>query len=270
MKPSRRRRDGFFSESFGRVVRLYSMPKTFVFSVISFIVFLSCKKKDAKIVLQPVADTIITFPTDTMDTATIFSYLALGDSYTIGESVPEKDRYPVQLTALLNSQSVSMYPPEIIARTGWTTGNLLSRIESDPPQKSTYDIVTLLIGVNNQYQRQPQNEYSEQFTILLKKAIAYAGNKKKRVIVISIPDYSVTPFATGYDRNKIAKEIDEFNTINKNITELNGVAYLYITDHTRLAATDNSLLAADGLHPSGKEYEVWAKRLLPMVKAVLQ
>ena len=245
-------------------------------SFISFIVFLSCKKDDVKTVLPTVSDTVITTPTDTMDTTgntdtfSIHTYLALGDSYTIGESVPENERYPVQLASFLNSQNVPIYPPEIIARTGWTTGNLLSRLETDPPKRSTYDIVTLLIGVNNQYQRRPQSEYSQQFTTLLQKAIAFAGNRKKRVFVLSIPDYSVTPFAAGYDKAKIAAEIDEFNNINKNITESYGVSYLYITDHTRLAATDNSLIAPDGLHPSGKEYEVWAKRLLPIVKVVLQ
>lgn len=251
--------------------------KFFMLSFISFLLFLSCKKEDIKPVFTPITDTVVTVPTDTMDTTTNndttftgYYYLALGDSYTIGESVPEKDRYPVQLASLLNSQAVQMNPPEIIARTGWTTGNLINKIESDPPKRPTYDIVTLLIGVNNQYQGRPKNEYTEQFTTLLQKAIAYAGNKKKRVFVLSIPDYSVTPFAAGYDRAKIAKEIDEFNAINKSITESYGVSYLYITDHTRLAATDNSLLATDGLHPSGKEYEVWAKRLLPMVKAVLQ
>jgi lysophospholipase L1-like esterase len=133
-----------------------------------------------------------------------------------------------------------------------------------------YDIVTLLIGVNNQYQRQSQLQYATEFRSLLNKAIVYANNKPNRVFVLSIPDYSVTPFANGSNQMLISNQIDSFNTINQQITQLLGAHYLYITNSTRLAATDRTLIAIDGLHPSGKEYKKWADSLAPMIKSALQ
>lgn len=197
-------------------------------------------------------------------------FLALGDSYTIGQSVPEADRFPVQTIKYLNQQGFNFTTTEIIARTGWTTGNLLNSLANAAPVRSTYDIVTLLIGVNNQYQHGTQQEYADEFLTLLHKVIQYAGNNKKRVIVLSIPDYSVTPFANGSDKDAIAKEIDAFNAINKTITEKAGVDYLDITGFTRMAKTNPSLIASDGLHPSGQEYSVWANELIPTIKAALK
>ena len=204
------------------------------------------------------------------DTAAPRSFLALGDSYTIGESVRLSERFPVQTVKYLQDQGINFSDPEIIAKTGWTTGNLLSALASAAPTKSTYDIVTLLIGVNNQYQRRTEQEYADEFLTLLNKAIQYVGNNKKRVIVLSIPDYSVTPFASGSDKVLIAKEIDAFNAINKTISNHAGVNYLDITGSTRLAVNDLSLVAIDGLHPSGREYKVWAEGLLPIIKTALQ
>ena len=206
-----------------------------------------------------------------MDSPTVAAktYLALGDSYTIGQSVMESERYPVQTVAMLNINSQLFAQPEIIAQTGWTTNDLLSRIASNPPKKVGYDIVTLLIGVNNQYQGQSESDYSIQFTTLLNKSIAYAGNNKKHVVVLSIPDYSVTPFANGSDKARIAREIDEFNAINKTISMNYGVNYLDITASTRMAATDPTLIAYDGLHPSGKEYKKWSDSLSRIIKSVL-
>lgn len=204
------------------------------------------------------------------DTMSPRSFLALGDSYTIGKSVTEAERFPVQTTIVLNNQGINFNVPEIIARTGWTTGNLLGSLAIAAPVKPTYDIVTLLIGVNNQYQHRTQQEYADEFLILLNKAIQYAGNNKKRVIVLSIPDYSVTPYASGSDKALIAKEIDEFNAINKKIAEQAGVHYLDITGFTRMAEANASLIATDGLHPSGLEYAVWANELVPVIKNALK
>jgi len=211
----------------------------------------------------------VVIPVVVKDT-TLKSFLALGDSYTIGQSVSETDRFPVQTIKYLNAQGFNFSAAEIIAHTGWTTGNLLSSLAGAAPVNPTYDIVTLLIGVNNQYQHKTEQEYADEFLILLNKAIQYAGNNKKRVIVLSIPDYSVTPYASGSDKALIAKEIDEFNAINKKIAMQAAVNYIDITGFTRMAATNASLIATDGLHPSGIEYAIWANQLLPVVKIALK
>lgn len=204
------------------------------------------------------------------DTAPPRSYLALGDSYTIGQSVAVADRFPVQAAKYLTEQGVNFGTPEIIAQTGWTTNNLLSSLDFAAPVKSSYDIVTLLIGVNNQYQGRSKQEYADQFLILLNRAVLYAGNNKKRVIVLSIPDYSVTPFASGSNKALIATQIDSFNVINKTITVNAGIDYLDITPASRLAANDKSLIATDGLHPSGLQYKLWAVALVPIIKNALK
>lgn len=194
----------------------------------------------------------------------IVTYLALGDSYTIGESVLTDERFPVQLAAILRKQNLDVTSPDIIAVTGWTTANLINALSSDPPGKN-YSFVTLLIGVNNQYQGRSLDEYKLQFAQLLNKAIAYAGNDTSHVFVLSIPDYSVTPFAAGYDRQKIAKEIDEFNAANKTISFDANVHYIDITPISRQAQSDPSLIAADGLHPSGLQYLKWDEVLAPFI-----
>ena len=204
-----------------------------------------------------------------INTGTFKTYLALGDSYTIGQSVNESERFPAQAVSLLRKDTINFNAPEYIAVTGWTTRNLLNAIASTPPSKSTYDFVTLLIGVNNQYQGRSQTEYAAEFTELLNKAIEFAGNKPQRVAVLSIPDWGVTPFANGRDRNEIANQIDAFNAINKQITLNKAVRYIDITPSSRMAATDASLVAGDGLHPSGKEYQKWAVMLAGVIKAAL-
>jgi lysophospholipase L1-like esterase len=198
------------------------------------------------------------------DTAT-FSYLALGDSYTIGESVPIADRYPVQAVRLLRAGHLTFQDPEIIATTGWTTGNLIDALKAYTAPYS-HTIVTLLIGVNNQYQGRSQSEYRDQFTSLLQQSIALAGNKASHVVVLSIPDYSVTPFARGLNIAAIASQIDSFNAINQQISRDLGVHYLDITGESRKAAADTSLIATDGLHFSGKEYSIWAALLTPVMQ----
>ncbi len=179
------------------------------------------------------------------------AYLALGDSYTIGESVSVNDRYPVQLVKLLRENNIQINGPEIIAATGWTTADLLSAI-NNYRFSQTYDIVTLLIGVNNQYQGRNREEYKDQFTNLVQKAIQLAGNRPSHVVVLSIPDYSITPFAHDRDTASIAKQIDSFNIINKTVADTYKVHYINVTDESRKAAHDPSLIASDGLHFSGK------------------
>ena len=199
---------------------------------------------------------------------TVVRYLALGDSYTIGESVAEAERWPNQLAAMLTSQGL---PTEVtlIARTGWTTGELWQGIQAGEIELP-YDLVSLLIGVNNQYRGYDVNEYREQFNFLLKKSIEYAGGNPKRVIVLSIPDWGVTPFAEGRDRATIAGEIDEFNSINREESERAGVHYFDITPISRRAADEPALTAKDGLHPSGKMYTMWVEMVLPKAFDILK
>jgi lysophospholipase L1-like esterase len=197
-----------------------------------------------------------------------FSYLALGDSYTIGQGVPVKDRYPVQLQDRLANANVPVDSLLIIARTGWTTDELsrgIDATETHPP----YDLVTLLIGVNNQFRGRDPENYRDEFVMLLNRAIGFAGDDKGRVVVLSIPDWGVTPFASGRDRDKIAREIDLFNAINREESENAGVAWLDVTEISRLAANRPELLAPDGLHPSGLMYQMWVDELFPIAKKIL-
>jgi len=197
-----------------------------------------------------------------------YSYLALGDSYTIGQSVLPSENFPNQTVQLLNQQNYNFKSPEILATTGWTTDELQNNINSHtftPP----YDFVSLLIGVNNQYRGRSVENYKPEFESLLKQAIQFAGGNANRVIVISIPDWGVTPFANGRDRAQIAKEIDDYNAANKYISVIYKVNYIDITPGSREAATDLSLVAGDGLHPSAKEYAKWAQKVFAAIKQQL-
>lgn len=186
------------------------------------------------------------------------SFLALGDSYTIGESVSQSSRWPVQLSDSLNNKGFSIKQPVIIARTGWRTDQLKNAIDEKMPGKD-YDLVGLLIGVNNQYQGKSPESYRPEFEELLEIAIAHANGNKSRVFVISIPDYGYTPFGKK-NQEKISSELNTYNEINKSITEAMGVKYYYITDISR--QQDASLVAEDGLHPSGKQYALWVQEIL--------
>ena len=223
----------------------------------------ACTKKNAT---MAAVDTQINI--DSMPNNGSKKYLALGDSYTIGTSVSEADRYPVQTVALLKAQGINIAAAEIIATNGWTTGDLIYATR-DRPVSTDYDAVSLLIGVNNQYQGKSLSAYKQEFTTLVQRSIQLANGKPDHVFVLSVPDYSVTPFASGSNRQKIAEEIDVFNEANKMIAADFKVYYLYITDESRKAATDLSLVASDGLHFSGKEYAVWAAKLSPLIKSVL-
>jgi lysophospholipase L1-like esterase len=227
-----------------------------VLLILSFAVFINC-------------DTPAMPPDTATPKGTTLRYLALGDSYTIGESVAANERFPYYTTALLRAKNIAVADPEYIATTGWTIENLLAAINKQAPSE-TYDIVTLLIGVNDQYQHLDTAGYRTRFRQLLDKAVALAGNRSNRVFVLSIPDYSATPFVVAENKIRVHTEINAFNAINKEITLRNNVAYINITPLTREATTDKSLLASDGLHYSGKEHQKWAEMLAPVIARKLQ
>ncbi len=197
-----------------------------------------------------------------------YRFLALGDSYTIGESVEYDGRWPVQLASLLRSDGIPVDDPLIIATTGWTTDELNKGIDNAKPE-GTYDLVSLLIGVNNQYRGRSAEEYREELKALLQRAITFAGGRTAHVIVLSIPDWGVTPFAVDRDRAKIAREIDQFNAINKEEALKSGSYYVDVTPVSRRAIVDPALVASDGLHPSAKMYAEWTKLVFPIAKDVL-
>jgi lysophospholipase L1-like esterase len=193
-------------------------------------------------------------------------FLALGDSYTIGESVLLRSRWPVQLTDSLNKLGVDCHEPRIIAKTGWRTDNLKAAIVR-AKLKPEYNLVSLLIGVNNYYQGKTAESYAPEFEELLKIAIDLAAGVKSNVFVLSIPDYGYTPF--GKDNQEgISAGIDAFNAVNKSITEKLGVRYIPITDISRKGLAEPDLVASDGLHPSEKMYAEWVARILTDVKMV--
>lgn len=198
-----------------------------------------------------------------------YSYLALGDSYTIGEMVNAKDNFPNQAVEILKAKGLLFDDARIIAKTGWTTDELNEGIDK-AGIKGSFDFVSLLIGVNNQYRGRDAEEYAKEFEGLLNRALVFSGNHPQRVTVLSIPDWGVTPFAEGRDRAKIAREIDAFNAVNKRIAVKYKVHYIDITPGTREASTDALLLASDGLHPSGKDYRRWAEALATVIENELK
>jgi len=194
-------------------------------------------------------------------------YLALGDSYTIGESVNENERFPVQLVSKLRGDSVSINDPVIIATTGWTTDELMAA-NKEKNVKDTFDVVTLLIGVNNQYRGRDVENYRGELKQLIDIAVNYAGGKKENVFVLSIPDWGVTPFAEGRDRKKISEEIDSYNRVKKEECDKAGIKYYDITEISRIK--DPLLTASDGLHPSGKMYGIWVDKIYNDIKNILK
>jgi lysophospholipase L1-like esterase len=183
--------------------------------------------------------------------------LTLGDSYTIGEGVPLFEGYPYQTVQLLRSQGYLFAAPEIIARTGWTTDEL-DNVLAGARLLPSYDIVTLLIGVNNQYRGRSSEEYAAQFQALLQQAIRFAAGRPEHVFVLSIPDWGVSPFAAGRDRTAIARQIDEFNNMAREIAHAHQVAFIDITPHSR---SEGQLFTDDGLHPAASQYSFWARQL---------
>ncbi|RYY50795.1 MAG: SGNH/GDSL hydrolase family protein [Chitinophagaceae bacterium] len=192
------------------------------------------------------------------------SWLALGDSYTIGEQVPLHESFPYQTLQLLRNAGLSFYAPEIVAKTGWTTDELNEQL-NHAKFLTGYDMVTLLIGVNNQFRGRNWYEYKLEFMHLLHKAIGFASGRSENVYVLSIPDWGVTPFAKDRETERIAMEIDKYNEQCKLVTEELGCHYLDITGSQRVDGSNTAFLATDGLHPSGQEYAKWAKTLFEAI-----
>lgn len=195
-------------------------------------------------------------------------WLALGDSYTIGEGVPVAGRWPQQLAALLRARGTALTDPHTIATTGWTTDELDAGIDDAAP-RGPFDFVSLLIGVNNQYRARAVDAYAVEFTVLLQRALAFAGGNAGRVLVLSIPDWGVTPFAEGRDRAAIARALDDYNRAAEDICNAHGVVFVDITDLSRQHGAEPAMLVDDGLHPSAALYALWAQRALPLAERLL-
>ncbi|KQB38614.1 SGNH/GDSL hydrolase family protein [Flavobacterium aquidurense] len=240
--------------------------------VILSIFLLSCSSDETKsetTIIPPTTQV----PNDPLPLPATVNYLALGDSYTIGESVCETCRYPEQLKSSLKAiYPQSNFSLKIIAKTGWTTTNLISAINNQNPD-SNYDLVTLLIGVNNQYQGRDFSIYEKEFPALVTKAIMLAKGDKRNVLIISIPDYAYTTFGTTQMQGqgmRISNEINQYNSFAENYCTMNGVPFVSITDITRKGLEKPSLVASDGLHPSAAAYTLFVERILPKVKMILQ
>ena len=194
-----------------------------------------------------------------------FKILALGDSYTIGQSVCISCRFPEQLkdSLIVNFDRQDTFSLEIIAQTGWTTTNLISAIATSNPT-SDHNLVTLLIGVNNQYQGKPFELYETEFITLVNTAITLADDDPSNLIVVSIPDYAYTPFGQNYNPEQISQQLDAYNLYAQNYCQDNGLSYVYITDITRQGMINPELVASDNLHPSGLAYSKFVERILPL------
>ena len=202
---------------------------------------------------------------------TPLTYLALGDSYTIGEGVDEVGRWPVQLARGLRDAGIAIDDPRIIATTGWTTDELSAAMDAAEPLGG-WHLVSLLIGVNNQYRGRDVDDYLGEFARLLQRAIALADGNAKRVLVLSIPDWGVTPFAFagGRDRHAIADELDAYNAAAREVCDAHGVAFVDITEISRDGGGEPAMLADDGLHPSSAQYARWAEAALPVATSLLR
>ena len=197
-----------------------------------------------------------------INTKSVHTYLALGDSYTIGESVAEADRYPIQLVRRLNEVGYSISNPKIIAKTGWTTDELMAAIVQEHMEDQTFDMVSLLIGVNNQYRGRDVEVYRKEFTELVSMAVKFARNNVNNVFVVSIPDWGMTPFGKKSPKQHISQNINLFNKVNKEVCIKMGIRYIDITPDSRLADKDPGLIANDGLHPSDKMYANWVDHIM--------
>jgi len=189
-----------------------------------------------------------------------FKMLALGDSYTIGEGVSSEESWPFILRAALAEKKILVEDVRVIAKTGWTTGELIEAIEKAGPH-GPYDLVTVLAGVNNQYRGLNLHDYGKEFGRLIEMAASFADGHYNKVLILSIPDWGVTPFAADRDRAAIASEIDEFNRVGREAAAKRNVTFIDITEDSRALGKEEAMLTADGLHPSGKMYRIWVDRI---------
>lgn len=198
-------------------------------------------------------------------------FLALGDSYTIGDGVDPSERWPARLAELLRAEGLDLADPEIVAKTGWTTEELDAAIETARPV-GPFDLVSLLVGVNDQYSGMEIFGFRDRFASLQRRAIAFAGGAPSRVLILSIPDWGVTPFARekGRDMSVVRDEIDDFNAIVRVEAARAGSRFVDVTPISRLASHDPSMLAADQLHPSAAMYRLWAKLALERARSAIE
>ena len=194
-------------------------------------------------------------------------FLALGDSYTIGQSVEINERWPVQFLKELKTSTSAIDTLQIIAQTGWRVDQL-NEAMNNSDLEAPYGLVSLLIGVNNQYQGQKANSFKPEFIEILERSLKLVDNRKERLFVVSIPDWGASPYGATLNRTQISKEIDEFNSVLKEESEKRGVRYFNITTISRRALTDNSLIASDRLHPSGKMYKLWVDKIIPVISKI--
>lgn len=202
-------------------------------------------------------------------TAAPASFLALGDSYTHGEGIDPAGSWPARLVELARERGTAIAEPRVIARTGWTTDELSAAVHREDP-RGPFDLVSLMVGVNDQYRGRTEASYRRRFEPLVRRAVRLAGDRPGRVIVLSVPDWGVTPFAADRDAAGIAESIDAFNTINREISALCGTHYVDVTPLSRRAGDVPGMFASDGLHPSAGMYEAWAHLVLPVALRALR
>ncbi len=239
--------------------------------ILMVVVFFFNQCSNEKSTFVSIADTSQTPSPQPQPVSKKVAYIALGDSYTIGQSVCVTCRFPEQLKKKLESTIPNLTVDlKIIAQTGWTSSNLIQAIKEQQPT-SDYKLVTLLIGVNNQYQNKEFSIYESEFPQLAQTAITLAKGNKNNVIVVSIPDYAYTPFGQqSRTPTKISTEIDRYNTFAKSYCDTNGITFINITDITRQGLTDTNLIATDGLHPSDKAYSLFVDRIAPKASEIIQ
>ncbi|MDA9056592.1 SGNH/GDSL hydrolase family protein [Flavobacteriaceae bacterium] len=241
--------------------------KTVVLTLIVGLAFLGCNSSTA----TPTPAEITDPETQTPANSENFKLIALGDSYTIGQSVCENCRFPAQLKDSLQARYTALdtFNLEIIAQTGWTTSNLKSAISSEDPP-TDFDLVTLLIGVNNQYQNKPFELYETEFVELVGTAISLVGGDASKLIVVSIPDYAYTPFGQNSNALNISTQLELYNTFAQIYCADNDLKYVYITDITQEGLNNPLLVATDNLHPSSLAYTKFVERILPLALDILE